>query len=87
MLMIGLVMKIFVTCTYTIMAESFTIVMRGTFPVIYRCTQSWARDSFSDPLQRQRDNVIEPQGPEKIRKIFRSRWQDGVATTNVVMLQ
>ena len=61
MLMIGLVMKIFVTCTYTIMAESFTIVMRGTFPVIYRCTQSWARDSmyftFATTTTRQRNRA------------------------------
>ena len=33
--------------------------------------------------QRQRDNVIEPQGPEKIRtKNFGSRCLDGVATPN-----
>ena len=36
---------------------------------------------------RQRDKIIEPQGPEKIRKIFWSRCLDGVATTNIVILQ
>ena len=35
--------------------------------------QSWASDNFLASRQRQRDNVIEPQGQEKIRKIFRSR--------------
>ena len=30
-------------------------------------------------------NVIEPQGPEKMRKIFRSWCLDGVATINIVM--
>ena len=28
-----------------------------------------------------RDNVLEPQGPENVRKIFRSRCLNGVATT------
>ena len=41
--------------------------------------QSLARGNFLALRQRQRDNVIEPQGQEKIRKIFRSRCVDGVA--------
>ena len=35
--------------------------------------QSWARDnfySFATTTTQQRDNVIEPQGPEKIRKKY-----------------
>ena len=41
--------------------------------------QSWVRDNFLASRQRQRYNVIEPPGQEKIRKIFRSRCLDGVA--------
>ena len=48
--------------------------------------QSWARDIFLASRQRQRDNVIQPQGPEKIRKILRSLCLQGVATTNIVTL-
>ena len=33
--------------------------------------QSWARDNNKASRQRQRDNLIELQGPNKIRKIFR----------------
>ena len=43
--------------------------------------------SFATTTKRQRDNVIEPQGPEIVRKIFRSRCFGGVATTNIVLLQ
>ena len=48
--------------------------------------QSWACDIFLASRQRQRDNVIQPQGPEKIRKILRSLCLQGVATTNIVTL-
>ena len=48
---------------------------------------SWTRDNFIVSRQRQRDNVIEPQGPEKIRNIFRSQCLDGVATPDKVILQ
>ena len=34
----------------------------------------------------QRDNVIEPQGQEQIRKILRSPCLDGVATPNIVKM-
>ena len=46
---------------------------------IYTVQQSWTRDNFLASRQRQRDNVIEPRGQEKSRKIFRSRCLDGVA--------
>ena len=49
--------------------------------------QSWARDNVLASRQRQRNNVIEPQGSEKFRQIFRSRCLEGVATTNIVILQ
>ena len=49
--------------------------------------KSWARDNFIASPQRQRNNVIEPRGPEKIRNIFRSRCLDGVATPRIVILQ
>ena len=39
---------------------------------------------FSDPRQRQRDNVIELQRHEKIRKMLTSRHLNGAATTNKV---
>ena len=45
--------------------------------------QSWARDKFLASQQRQRNNVKEPQGPEKIRKIVRPQYLDWVATTNI----
>ena len=53
--------------------------------VLYSDAQSWARDNFLASLQRQRVNVIDSQGTEKNRKIFRSRRLDGVATTNIVI--
>ena len=52
------------------------------------CNQSGARDQFL--ALRQRDNVfnvIEPQAPEKNRKILRPRCLDGVATMNIVKMQ
>ena len=52
------------------------------------CNQSGARDQFL--ASRQRDNVInviEPQAPEKNRKILRPRCLDGVATMNIVKMQ
>ena len=48
--------------------------------------QSFARDNFLASRQRQRNNVIEPQGQEKIRKIFGSWCLDEVVTTNIVIL-
>ena len=41
------------------------------------CDQSWARDIFV--ASRQRNNVIETQGQEKIQKLFRIRCLHGVA--------
>ena len=57
----------------------------GTFYKNYPITllQSLARNNSLASQQRQRDNVIEPQGPETIRKISRSRCLDGVTTTNI----
>ena len=56
-----------------------------------RNPQSWARDNVIASRQRQRDmqsdTVIEPQEPEKNRKIFRSRCLDGVATLDIVKLK
>ena len=49
--------------------------------------QSLARGNFLALRQRQRDNVIEPQGQEKIRKILRSRCLARVATTNIVKME
>ena len=48
-------------------------------------TQSCARDIFLALRQRQHKNVIEPQGPEKFRKIFKSRCHNkysNIAITN-----
>ena len=56
-------------------------------PVLHTIKQSWARDNVLASRQRQRNNVIEPQGSEKFRQIFRSRCLEGVATTNIVILQ
>ena len=52
-----------------------------------RIRQSWARDNFKASRHRQRDNNIEPQGPEKIRKILMYMGLDGVATPHKVILQ
>ena len=49
--------------------------------------QSWARDNCLASRQRQHDNVIEPQGPEKNRKIIRPQCLDGVVTINKVKWQ
>ena len=54
--------------------KALTYTLIKSILSFYGCEcQSWARDKFSVSQQRQCDNVIEPQGPEKILKIFRSR--------------
>ena len=47
--------------------------------------QSWARNNFL--ASRQRDNVTEPQGPEKIRKIVRPQCLHWVTAANIVKMQ
>ena len=68
----------------------FIFKTHGEMKIGRRCCnylQSWARDNVLASRQRQRNNVIEPQGSEKFRQIFRSRCLEGVATTNIVILQ
>ena len=55
-------------------------------PCWWSFLQSWARDNFLASRQRIRNNVKEPEGPEKNLKIFMSRCLDGVAKPNIVIL-
>ena len=54
--------------------------------LVWSFLQSWARNNFIASRQRIRDNVTEPEGPEKNLKIFMPRCLDGVATPNIVIL-
>ena len=69
----------------------FIFKTHGEMKMGRRCCnylQSWARDNVLASRQRQRNNVIEPRGQEKIRKILSSRrCLHGVAKTNIVKMQ
>ena len=57
-----------------------------TYVSCWKLTELGTRQ-FLASRQRQRDNVIVPQGQEKIGKISRSRNLDGVATMNTIIMQ